>query len=190
MQVSAIVVPRVTCDLPTQPVYFNANWIHLNDLHLADPNFDQPNKIDILLGVDVYADVLLHGRQNGPPGTPVAFETKFGWVLTGKIDNLKLSSDVASLHVATLFGDDILRKFWEIEECPRSASDHSPEERAVVKHLWKTTRGMKMVDLLYHYPKTLRQNRLVNPDHLLYADSYIWSDHSTPRTNLMNLLQS
>ena len=134
MQVSAIVVPRVTCDLPTQPVYFNANWIHLNDLHLADPNFDQPNKIDILLGVDVYADVLLHGRRNGPPGTPVAFETKFGWVLTGKIDNLKLSSDVASHHVATLFGDDILRKFWEIEECPRSASDHSPEERAVVKH--------------------------------------------------------
>ena len=63
--VSAIVVPRVTCDLPTQPVHFNAKWSHLNNLHLADPNFCQPNKIDILLGVDVYADVLLNGGRVG-----------------------------------------------------------------------------------------------------------------------------
>ena len=137
LQVSAIVVPRVTCDLPTQPVYFNSKWSHLNNLHLADPDFGQPNKIDILLGVDVYAEVLLHGRRNGPPGTPTAFETKFGWVLTGKTENLELPSDVASHHVATLSGDDILRKFWEIEECPRNASTHSPEERAVVRHFAK-----------------------------------------------------
>ena len=55
-------------------------------------------------------------------------------MLTGKTDNLKLPSDVASHHVATLSGDDILRKFWELEECPRNASTHSPEERAVVRH--------------------------------------------------------
>jgi len=51
--------------LPTQPVHFNAKWSHLNTLHLADPNFCQPNKIDILLGVDVYADVLLNGGRVG-----------------------------------------------------------------------------------------------------------------------------
>ena len=129
LQISAIVVPRVTCDLPTQPVHLNAKWSHLNNLHLADPDFGQPNKIDILLGVDVYADVLLQGRRNGPPGTPTAFETKFGWVLTGKTDN------IAANHAITLSGDDILR---EIEECPRDVSNHSPEdspeERSVVRH--------------------------------------------------------
>ena len=31
-----------------------------------DPSFGQPSKVDILLGVDIYADVLLHGRQSGP----------------------------------------------------------------------------------------------------------------------------
>ena len=63
LQVSATVVPRVTCDLPTQPVPFNTKWSHLDNLHLADPNFGQPNKIDILLGVDIYADVLLQGGR-------------------------------------------------------------------------------------------------------------------------------
>ena len=134
LQVSEIVVPRVTCDLPTQPVNFNTKWNHLNNLHLEDSNFGQPNKVDILLGVDIYADVLLHGRRSRPPGTPVAFETKFEWVLTGKTD-IKTPSTVASHHVATISGDDILRKFWDIKECPRDASNYSPEERAVVRRL-------------------------------------------------------
>ena len=138
MQISAIVVPRVTCDLPTQPINFSTKWSHLNDLHLADPNFGQPSKIDILLGANIYADVLLHGRRSGPPGTPVAFETKFGWVLTGKTSDLTLSPAVASHHVATLSGDDILRKFWEIEESPKSSSNYSPEENAVVRHFAET----------------------------------------------------
>jgi len=84
LQISAIVVPRVTCDLPVQPVHLNSKWSHLSDLHLADPDFGQPNKIDILLGVDIYTEVVLQGRRSGPPGTPVAFETKFGWILAGK----------------------------------------------------------------------------------------------------------
>ena len=64
----------------TQPVHFNAKLNHLNNLHLADPSFGQHSKVDILLSVDIYANVLLHGRRSGPPGT---LETKFGWVLVG-----------------------------------------------------------------------------------------------------------
>ena len=136
-QVTAVVVPRVTCDLPLQPVHVNSEWTHLSDLHLADPDFGQPAKIDILLGVDVYVDVLLQGRRNGPPGTPVALETKFGWVLAGKTNALSLPQhNVASHHVAvtSTSGDEILRKFWEIEENPRDDSNLSPEERTVVQH--------------------------------------------------------
>ena len=61
LQVSAIVVPRITCDLPTQPAHFNSKWGHLNDLHMADPSYGQPGRIDILVGVDIYADVMAGG---------------------------------------------------------------------------------------------------------------------------------
>ncbi len=75
IDVTAIVMPKVTCDLPISPVPFDLSWSHLTDIPLADPAFGQPGRIDILLGVDVFVDVLLHGRRTGPPGSPVVLET-------------------------------------------------------------------------------------------------------------------
>lgn len=82
--VTAIVVPRVTCDLPLQPVYNHSNWDHLSDITLADPDFATPGKIDLLLGADIYSDVRLHSRRCGPHNNPTTFETKFGWVSPGE----------------------------------------------------------------------------------------------------------
>ena len=59
---------------------------------------------------------------------------KFGWVLAGKTGDLAIPSNTTSHHVTTISGDDVLRKFWEIEECPQDAQNYSPEERVVVCH--------------------------------------------------------
>lgn len=137
--ISAVIVPRITYDLPVQPVHCNSQWTHLNDLELADPNFGCPGRIDLLLGVDVYADVVLHGWRSGPPGSPVAFETMFGWVLAGRTaTKVSTSLSVATHHVSVISGDDLLRKFWEIEESPRDPSNLSPDERSVVQHFKDT----------------------------------------------------
>ena len=81
--VSAIIIPTVTCDLPTHPISVSPGWSHLSGLPLADPDFGCPGAIDLLLGVDVFSEALLQGRRIGPPGSPVALETIFGWVLAG-----------------------------------------------------------------------------------------------------------
>ena len=70
-------MPRVTCDLPLQ-------WTRLSDLTLANPDFGQPDRIDVLLGIDIFVDVMCQGRQMGTSGSPSAFETNFGWVLAGE----------------------------------------------------------------------------------------------------------
>ena len=79
-------------------------------------------------------DILRHGWRTGPTGSPVAIETDFGWILCGGSTGTATSFHVASLHVSTLSGDDILHKFWETEEPPGSALALSPEERLVVNH--------------------------------------------------------
>ena len=136
--VTAIVVPRVTCDLPIEPVHSESHWTHLSDLPLADPDFGRPGTIDILLGVDIYADVMLQGRRCGPSGTPVAFQTQFGWVLTGRTgSHVSSHLSITSHHVSVASGDDLLRKFWEIEENPKGQVNLSPEERSVVEHFNK-----------------------------------------------------
>jgi hypothetical protein len=104
------------------------------DLSLADPDFGNPGRVDLLLGVDIFAEIMMQGRQTGPPGSPVAFETKLGWVLAGGVESCTSVNHVVSHHVSVLTGDDILRKFWEIEEKPLSQPALSPEERIAVQH--------------------------------------------------------
>ena len=76
-----------------------------------------------------------HGRREGPPGSPSAFETELGWVLAGNVANAQESLvHVASHQVTMQSGDDLLRKFWEIEESPATMTPMSPEERLAVHY--------------------------------------------------------
>lgn len=128
--VTAVVVPKVTCDLPLSPIPFELGRKHISDLHLTDPGFGQPGRIDVLLGVDVFIDILCDGRRPGPPGSPMAFETEFGWVLCGNIGSITSSAQVnvhiTTFHTSIMSGDDILRRF---EESPTDHSCLSVEER-------------------------------------------------------------
>ena len=133
LNISPIVLPKVTRDLPLSYVRLKHEWKHLPDLPLADPEFGCPDKIDVLLGVDVFVEVLLQGRRIGPAGSPVALETKFGWVLAGSLDAPLPTHTITSHHV-TITGDEVLQKFWEIEEQPNKSSNLTIEEKMVVQH--------------------------------------------------------
>ena len=135
ISVTAMIVPRVTSDLPLVPIPHDQNWQHLSALPLADPQYGQPGRIDILLGIDIYIQVMRHGRREGPPGSPSAFETELGWVLAGNVANAQESlAHVASHQVTIQSGDDLLRKFWEIEKSPATMTPMSPEERLAVHY--------------------------------------------------------
>ena len=54
ISLTAIVMPKVTCDLPVIPVPFDSTWTPLSGLPLADPAFGEPHRVDILLGVEVF----------------------------------------------------------------------------------------------------------------------------------------
>ncbi len=71
----------------------------MSGLHLADPRFANPGRIDLLLGVDVLVDALLPGRRIGPPGSPTALETHFGWVLAGRADSFSPTTHVTTHHL-------------------------------------------------------------------------------------------
>ena len=120
-------VEDVTCDLPLHPVPFNTKWSHLSGIALADPDFGSPGRIDLLLGL------LMSGRRVGPSDSPTAFETEFGWVLAGNAGPSSPTHHVSHSRLSLLTGDDILCKFWEIEEKPITDAVLSSEERSVVQ---------------------------------------------------------
>ena len=53
ISVTAVIVPRVTNNLPLKSMELDAKWKHLSDIQLADPDFGSPSKIDLVLGVDI-----------------------------------------------------------------------------------------------------------------------------------------
>ena len=118
INLTAIVLPKITCDLPVLPVQFHSSWSHVLDLLLANPAFGLPGRIDLLLEVDIFVSVLLQGWRTGPPGTPVALETEIGWVLSGNTEPIteaeQVNLCVTSFHSSTPSGDDILRKFCHL----------------------------------------------------------------------------
>ena len=80
--VEAAVLPQITTKLPAMPVSFDKNWRHLSGLHLADPEFGVNGYIDVLLFVDMLSRLVRQGWQKGPPGSSMAINTCFGWVLS------------------------------------------------------------------------------------------------------------
>ena len=128
IDVTTVFVPRVTCDLPLHPIPFNIRWKHLEDITLSDRHIGRPGIIDFLLGVDVFVEILMHGRQTDPPGTPIPLKHCLVGVLAGKTDANITDYNIVSHHVSFITGDDLLRKFWEIEEHPQNDLILSPEE--------------------------------------------------------------
>ena len=131
--VSAIIVLCVTCNLPVCHMVWNCGWDHLNDMKLADPEFGKPGRVDVLLSVEIFVDVVRQGRRKGSHDSPAAIEMGFGWVLAGNTRGSECNV-ITSHRMSALSGDDVLRQFWEVKEKPMADSTLTSEERSVLSH--------------------------------------------------------
>ena len=154
-----IVLPRVTCNLPLANVNIGG-WKHINNLDMADSSFHKPGRIDVLLGVDVYSALLKPGLIKLSDRICLQ-ETDLGWIVSGATSSNSLQSKHVSMtthnteeivnHLLMQEDtDQILKKFWELEEVPKS-SRLTQEERECEDHFTKTTmrddEGMYVVKL-------------------------------------------
>ena len=111
------VMPKPTRDIPIQGASDTKTLSHLQGLILADKSYDKPGTIDILLGQDVWDDLFLDGRIRGPQGTPSAWHTVFGWVVTGLYEPdhtpkaLTASAHFVASTTANIVSDRLLTKF-------------------------------------------------------------------------------
>lgn len=112
--------------------FFRSHWDHLEGLTLAEPKYFEPGKIDLLLGANVYADILRSGLRKGPRGSPIAQETAQGWILSGEIRNIN-GGDVAHRTITSLNThinlDEQLKRFWEVEEVISNRRRFTREEQ-------------------------------------------------------------
>lgn len=114
INVDALVLPKITRSLPNEYIEKN-EWAHIKNVILADPAFNVPAPIDLLLGANHYNEIMLEGVKKGDRDAPLAQETVFGWILTGMTETQVATNHEAISLVAAVETFDI-KKFWEIEE--------------------------------------------------------------------------
>uniref|UniRef100_A0A6P7GIT0 Uncharacterized protein LOC114342977 n=1 Tax=Diabrotica virgifera virgifera TaxID=50390 RepID=A0A6P7GIT0_DIAVI len=165
---SCAVIDKITKKLPQ----FNINSTSLNIpphflTSLADPDFDTPSDIDILVGGDLYYDLL----DNEPNvrlgyGLPIFLSSYLGWVIAGVIPHHALSTNKQcslSFHVVSNPPDEVetsleklLIKFFETEELPCD-TPLKPEESLAEEIFVSTTQivsdGGYQVEIPFKIPK-------------------------------------
>ncbi|KAI5644381.1 putative peptidase (DUF1758) domain-containing protein [Phthorimaea operculella] len=154
LPVDALVIPtQLTTRLPCKE-FKPKKWSHLEGLNLADPKYYTPGKIDMLLGIDVYTEILKPNLIKGPPGTPCAQDTTLGWILFGEIDDThSVEESVVMHHHLDLDIHDMLKNMWDLdnstkrkltadermcEEIYARTQSRTPDGRYVVKIPFKT----------------------------------------------------
>lgn len=139
----SITIDKITGLIPGETIRHN-DWPHLSNLALADPQYYQATDIEMLLGADIYGDLLMNGLLPKMDGSPFAQNTKLGWVLFGRVTNpgaLVNADHIHNFHIETREDpepqDAILRKFWEIEEVDLTRKP-SREEIWAEEHFLRT----------------------------------------------------
>ena len=85
IKLDAVIYEKVTSDLPSRKI--EEEWTHLRNFRpaMADPEWDVPAPVDIILGADVADLIMEDDRKRGDPGTPTAYGTKLGYIVYGSM---------------------------------------------------------------------------------------------------------
>lgn len=135
--VTAIVLKKLTTLLPgTDFDKTILNNAELDEYMLADPEFNKQARIDMILGADVYADLILDGLVKADNNAYILQETEIGWIISGPLTNASKNRTICMTATVNEM-DEKLQRFWELEEIGNENS-LKPEEQQCIEHFNET----------------------------------------------------
>ncbi|XP_066252670.1 uncharacterized protein [Euwallacea similis] len=155
-----LVLPTLTENLPL--FQFSRAALKIpGQINLADEHFNEPKNIDILLGVDIFYDLLGSGKIKLGDKLPVLQETSLGWVISGNLAgfgsrNQKTVCNL-SMNISNKMLNDSLTKFWHVEEFEHSKF-LSKEESYCEEYFTQTTTRDKDNSFIVKYPFKIDKN--------------------------------
>ncbi len=155
VKMTAVVVDKITSDLPIQKLPNIRQSPVLKGLHLADPNFDLPGRINLLLGMDCYNEIILPAVVTSENSSLKAYQSIFGYIVAGPC-HLSASQEVShvSIHSSTVDeqSHQLIKSFWEVEELQPTISHLSSDDHQAIVDFDSSFFRRKMVGILFSYP--------------------------------------
>ncbi|XP_063617163.1 uncharacterized protein LOC134790325 [Cydia splendana] len=137
------VMEKITCQLPQNAIKLDA--INIPDgITLSDADFHQPSEINLLLGADIFFQVLLlepvPGQQERSaqpvedPASPhpTVVNTKFGYIIGGGLPRQQTSDKSKVTLLCTQCDsslNDSLQNFWNVESIPETFCERMSEHQ-------------------------------------------------------------
>ncbi|XP_062704653.1 uncharacterized protein LOC134286958 [Aedes albopictus] len=186
VEVNFLVLQRVTSDLPAATVSAS-HWKFPEDIRLADPNFNNSDRIDLLIGAEHFYQFLYERemkRISLGAGLPILIETVFGWVVTGKYSaasnqpiNCCVATSPENLEAA-------LERFWQVEN-----NDDQPlwskEEQDCETHFLETHSRLEDGRYIVVLPKHINFDRMIGESRSTTLDRFLKLEKRLERNSEM-----
>ncbi|XP_026467699.1 uncharacterized protein LOC113371281 [Ctenocephalides felis] len=94
----------------------------------SNQNFNKPDEVELLIGVDIFFEILLNEKILLGKDKPVLQNTVFGWVVAGNFGNNSSPVDNLTASINHVQLASSIARFWEIDEINDSYSVSSDDE--------------------------------------------------------------
>ncbi|XP_055527680.1 uncharacterized protein LOC129720254 [Wyeomyia smithii] len=112
-----LITPKVTGTIPVSKIN-TTHWNLPEGVVLADPGLNTPQKVDLLVGAELFFDILKPSQLSLDDNLPQLRDTHLGWIASGVIVEPQMSN-ISVQHVNHTSLEDIermMQQFWKIEE--------------------------------------------------------------------------
>lgn len=162
--VDCLVTTKVTGRIPSIPVDVS-NWNFPPGIVLADPNFNTPCEVDLLIGAELFFTILKQAQLKLADNLPTLYDTKFGWVVAGVQGEMDIEESTVMCLTSEDSLDQRLQQFFDQEEVPET-TDWTSEERAAEEHFRQTFRREEDGRFVVQLPFRKNINLLGDSRHL------------------------
>ncbi|GFU78586.1 integrase catalytic domain-containing protein [Trichonephila clavipes] len=121
-------LPKITDAIPVSKL----NISDLNipaSIELADYNFHMPGQIDILIGSELFFEILNPEQYYLQEGNVILQNTKFGYLVTGTLPQSQQQANCCLISEPSL--DITVKKFFELESLPDDSKEITKSEEEI-----------------------------------------------------------
>lgn len=185
--IDALVLNRVVANLPSYAVSVPEDFYSkYSKDEFADPTWNVPGEVDILLGADIYHTIVT-GKVMDAMGGLSLISTLFGWAVSGPL------AKCFTRHVtvcATQVGDmaKTMEKFWLVEEVPDVRSAENDSSALFQDTVFCKSAEEQFADTYFvenHW--TDKEGRIVAPLPFIKDVSLLGSSERSSRLRFLNL---
>ncbi|XP_036339775.1 uncharacterized protein LOC118749110 [Rhagoletis pomonella] len=131
--ITASVIPIITERQPNT-TFSTSQWKIPDNIKFADPSFNTSRRIDLLIGASIFFDLLCVGQLRLKEPTYILQKTRLGWIVSGGKQGSIMNS-LCAVASKLVEGnepheslDQLVRGFWETENCLEGTTKVTKEE--------------------------------------------------------------